>query len=58
MTSRTVLNLSHGVNTGTMIEIKGIPSTTHYNVLFQKISIPLPWKVFQIQPPTPPEIPF
>ena len=28
------------------------------NMLFQKISIPLPRKVFQIETPTPPEIPF
>ena len=28
------------------------------NVLFKKISIPLPWKVFQIEAPIPPEIPF
>ena len=26
---------------------------TLYNVLFQKISILLPWKVFQIEPPHP-----
>ena len=27
-------------------------------MLFQKISVPLPRKVFSIEPPTPPEIPF
>ena len=32
--------------------------TVLQNVLFQKISIPLPWKVFQIEPRTSPEIPF
>ena len=41
-----------------MREADGYDQVFH-NVLFQKISIPLPWKVFfKIEPPTPPEIPL